>query len=1066
MRRLILSGQNFPQILAGSFHIFPNLHYLDLSASNVASIDENAFTENKNLDTLVLNRNSLATIPSLFDSNENSLKSLIVNHNNLEMVDSTHLTNLLFLSLENNLLIESYVAQTLSNLPKLYHLNLDSNEIASVEKSTFSNQNELEFLSLWDNQIARIKPGSFDHITTLEYLNLKDNVDLVEYRTEAWHFCHNIEREILHVDMESNKTIPKDLKVDPSTDMYCINNPSNNVEASCTNDNGHLTCQGDIENLVCELKDLDFKSITFSFPKDKSESQVDKNFGAAVNDPYFQDINGKDNMTKYLTNLKLYGTLFDLATLEDYVGLRTENVTIFADTIWMSRSLTTPIKSRISMRARVVSISEDIPMNMTKQQLFNQNLAWLADQPVDNWASVEEVVTNIGNSSFSIRKQGFIEIQKAHVLEPLRSLDSRQCSPRYFNVTEYEQDHNTPPAVFFDRVQLNLLRVAVRTLASTKSNDNLALDIADHTLSKTADASIVEDKKAYLVAQKFIGDKELITSNSRNVPFYSTSAILKQVENMVKQMNTYKDNEDVLMIQLSLALGRMTDMNQHFEAARIDRELYFQLELKQLEIVFNNTDNIWKGNFEESRGMNENIQKALAENHEQMMQMKENELIEMLARAEDTVRNDQAVVDKFNAEITRYSNEATLSMGLQKQKLKELVEAGEVLEEAQKKLESDLEEWKRKQMMKALFSFFTAYAGLIVGIATMQPEIAVGAAAEAGMGMEEVFSDVGAIITALKGIKDITDTIAGMGDGSVDVPDISGDMSVYIATSWRSALENSYTMKNMASTFNDIRIAGETEIDDIGIVTEYAVDPAPMKEAMFTYTDRGTQLIAETTNFAGLMMHLADVSGDLEVAELDLQMAIEDVNRVQQMLANLTAEHDRYIEDMDQRRKEYEDKTDEYEDAYESASNQTRQDFEKQITDLFKLFEETFEESNKQYISQMNDLTASLYAKVASVTQHSMVQRSAIMNLYQDYCDALFFFSFTDCNGEPDPEAQNGQSAAIPTMSDDFNTLIIKLEAIDWSIITSVQNFGNLAEEFHKVNMSQLFSIIIYKYSL
>merc|ERR1719418_329140 len=139
--------------------------------------------------------------------------------------------------------------------------------------------------------------------------------------------------------------------------------------------------------------------------------------------------------------------------------------------------------------------------------------------------------------------------------------------------------------------------------------------------------------------------------------------------------------------------------------------------------------------------------------------------------------------------------------------------------------------------MKALFSFFTAYAGLIVGIATMQPEIAVAAAAEAGMGMEEVFSDVGAIITALKGIKDITDTIAGMGDGGVDVPDISGDMSVYIATSWRSALENSYTMKNMASTFNDIRIAGETEIDDIGIVTEYAVDPAPMKEAMFTYTD-------------------------------------------------------------------------------------------------------------------------------------------------------------------------------------------------------------------------------------
>merc|ERR1719410_3297396 len=138
-------------------------------------------------------------------------------------------------------------------------------------------------------------------------------------------------------------------------------------------------------------------------------------------------------------------------------------------------------------------------------------------------------------------------------------------------------------------------------------------------------------------------------------------------------------------------------------------------------------------------------------------------MTEMLERAKDTVESDQEVVDTLTEDIGRYSEQAYLSMQLQGQRLDELDAAGEVLDAAQKKLESDLEEWKRKQMMKALFSFFTAYAGLIVGIATMQPEIAVGAAAEAGMGMEEVFSDVGAIITALKGIKDITDTIAGMG---------------------------------------------------------------------------------------------------------------------------------------------------------------------------------------------------------------------------------------------------------------------------------------------------------------
>ena len=942
-------------------------------------------------------------------------------------------------------MVDSQVSSMLSNLPNLFHLSLESNEIVSIDKTTFSKQTKLKYLSLWNNQLARIEPGSFDHITTLEYLNLKNNAELTDYRTEAWHFCNSLETKVLTVDLEINKTISKDLKIDADTDMFCTNNPSNNVETLCTNDNGHLTCQGNIEDLVCELMDLEFKSITFSFPKDKSESQVE-NYFEAETDAYFQEINGKDNMTKYLADVKLYGTKFDLASLDDYIGLRTETVTIFADTIYMSRPLSAPIKSRLSMRARVVSISKDIPMNMTRQQLFS---SLDADQLVDNWASVEEVVTKVGNSSFSIRKQGFIEIQKAQVLEPLKSSESKLCSPRYFDVHEYEQEHNTPPAVFFDRVQLNLLRVSVRTLASTKSNDILAIDMADHSLSKTADPSIVEDKKAYIVAQKLIRDKEIIKSNSRNVPFYTTNTIVELANNMVEQMTLYKDNQDVLMIQLTIALGRMADMNKNFEDAKLARELYFELEMEQLEIIFNNTESIWNGNFNVSRGMEEEIQNTLAENQEQMYQMELNELVEMLEKAKDTVENDQAVVDGLKNEIDRYSEEATLSMDLQRQKLKELNETGEVLQVAQTNLENDLQKWKEKQMLKALFSFFTAYAGVVIGIATMQPEIAGAAVAGAGMEMEQVFEGITSILAALKGIKDITDTIEGMGDVNVDMPDINGNMSLYVANSWRGALDNAYAMKNMTSVFNDIKISGETEIANIGTVTENAVDPTPMIQAMATYTDRGTQLIEETINFSGLMMHLADVSGDLEVAELDLKLAIEDVNRVEQMLGNLTAEHDKYIEDMNLHRDEYQNKTDEFAEAWIDATEETKKAFKKEITELFTAFEEAFEESNQAYIAKMNDLTASLYAKVAGVTQHSMVQRSAIMNLYQDYCDGLFYFSFADCNGTPDPN--NGQSVAIPTMSDDFSTLILKLEAIEWNTITSVEGFNNLAEDFHRV---------------
>ena len=1035
VKRLILSDQNFPQIIANSFLAFPNLRYLDLSYSNVASMQQFAFNENRKLDTLILNRNSLTDIPTLFESSDNSLEALNANNNNLVSLDSTNLQNLLFLSLEGNLFTESNISQTLSHLLNLYHLSLESNEIGSVTRNTFSNQKKLQYISLWNNQLTNIEPGAFDHITTLQYLNIKSNEELAEYRTEAWHFCNSLESEVLTVEFESNKTIVKDLKIDSSTEMFCTNNPSHSVETACSGDNGHLTCEGNIEDLICELRDLDFKSITFSFPKDKSPIHVE-NFFEAETDAYFQEINGRDNMTQYLADLKLYGTKFDLASLDDYIGLRTETVTIFADTIYMSRPLKSPIKSRVSMRARVVSISEDIAMNMTKQQLFDTPLE--ADQPVDNWASVEEVVTGVGNTSFSIRKQGYIQVQKEHIVEPLRSSESTKlCTPRYFDVHEYESDHHTPPAVFFDRVQLNLLRVSVRTLASTRSNDPLALAMADHTLAKTADPTIVDDKKAYIAAQKLIRDKEIIKSHNKNVPFYTTSVMSELAEIMFQKMSLYKANETLLMLKLDIALGRMADMNKNFEDAKRMRELYFELELQTLEEIWNSTDTAWHWTFNASRSMEEEIQNTLERNMNQTFEMQKNELTEMLERARDTVESDQAVVDKFKAEIDRYSEEAQMSMELQRQKLKETDEAGEVLEVEQKQLEEDLEEWKRKQMLKALFGFMTAIIGVVVGIATMQPEIA---GAAIGAEMEEVFEGIEILIEALEGIEDVLNTISDIGDIDINMPDIDGDLGLYVATNWRGALENAYKMKNMTSKFNDIRISGETEIAHIGEVTGGEVDPTDMRQAMLTYTDRGTQLTQETVNFAELMMHLADLAGDLQVAELDLKLAIEDVERIEQMLVDLQHQQEQYMEDMEERRQEYEDKCDEFASAYDTASDANKEAYKQEIMDLFDRFNEAFEASNKEYIAKMNELTAALYAKVAGVTQHSMVQRSMIMNLYQDYCDGLFYFSFTECFTD---------QQSVPTMSDDFDTLLLKLNEIEWNSINSMESWnGNFPQYF------------------
>jgi len=992
IQRLILSGQNFPEIQPFSFEKFSNLQYIDLSFSNIGEIGEFAFGYLP-LETIVLTQNSLTSLPVLFEDPGNNLKKLVLSNNNLTSIDAR-------------------------NLDGLAHLDLQGNKLSDL------------------------KPGFFDHLTSLRFLNLRNNDGLQEYITESWHFCENLEREVLNVELESGKKVIQDLKFVNSLESFCVNNEDNqgSVATSCSDDDGHLTCVGDVATLVCELKNIGFKSITYFYPKDDSLVNVENYFEAETNS-YFTEINGKDNSTKYVADLKLYGTKFDLFTLSSYIGLRTEKVTIAADTIYMSRSLESPLKAELKLRARVVTITEDIAMNMTRSQFFS---TFEADQPVENWASVKEIVTGVGNTSFEIRKLGFIEVQRARILEPRQS-HINLCYPRYFSVDEYEKEHNTPPAVFFDQVQMNLQRLAVRTLASTRSNDILAIDMVDHSIMKTSDKNIVRDWRTYIIGQKLIRDRELITTSNKDVPFYKTSLISDLAGIMYDKMSLYAKNETDLLLKLDIAFGRIADMNKNFEDARMMRELYFERELQTLEEIWNSTDTAWHWTFNASRNMEDNIQDSIQQNGEEMFQMQENELKEMLELAKDTVEHDQAVVDKLNEDLGRYSYEATQSIKLQKTLLDETNSAGDNVNVEKEILDENMEKWKEEQLAKAVFGFFKALLGVVAGIAKGKPGAAGDAIAEAAKAekkLAKIFEGMVKIIEALEGISEIID--------SFDIPDvhlpdfeIDGDMALNVSANWRSALENAYEMKNSTSKFNDVKINGETRLDAIWDLTEHEVDPADLKNAMFTYTDRGTQLIQETINFSNLMMELGDKTGELEVAKIDLQNAIDDVERIEQMLLDLQQEHQEYIDWMNQHRDEYQDKCDEFAEAYDEASQATKDAFKKEIMELFNKFKEAFEESNKQYISMMNKLTDALYTKVANLKQHSMVQRSMVMNLYQDFCDGLFYFSFTECYSEH----------YVGTMSDDFGSMLENLKDIQWDTITSMENLPNTPESFENVQI-------------
>ena len=123
----------------------------------------------------------------------------------------------------------------------------------------------------------------------------------------------------------------------------------------------------------------------------------------------------------------------------------------------------------------------------------------------------------------------------------------------------------------------------------------------------------------------------------------------------------------------------------------------------------------------------------------------------------------------------------------------------------------------------------------------------------------------------------------------------------------------------------------------------------------------------------------------------------------------------------------YQNKCNDFDEAYGERSEETKERFKNETIELLNEVQKQFKESNKKYVEQINQLTGALYTKVASVKQHSMV-----MNLYEDYCNGLFYFSLTECDSDME---------AHPSMSSDFGTILEKLNDIAWDEITQTHTF-------------------------
>jgi len=89
----------------------------------------------------------------------------------------------------------------------------------------------------------------------------------------------------------------------------------------------------------------------------------------------------------------------------------------------------------------------------------------------------------------------------------------------------------------------------------------------------------------------------------------------------------------------------------------------------------------------------------------------------------------------------------------------------------------------------------------------------------------------------------------------------------------------------------------------------------------------------------------------------------------------------------------------------------------------------------------MESMILSVEDKSYSMKIASMTQRSMILVLFEDYCDTKFYHGFMNCYEDEMP---------VPSMGESYLALLDKLNDIQWTTITDINNLPNLPQHFNR----------------
>ena len=884
------------------------------------------------------------------------------------------------------------------------------NGIEIIHRYAFRGLKNVKSLTLSYNFLHTIEESALDDLVNLQQLDLKNNHELESYTTNAWHFCNNVEEYNLGKD---STTFYKNFKNSENTEDYCSTKLDFPLDKCIRSGGGTIDCTSveDFRSTPCNIRSKNFTNILFNFPKDKETTMVE-NYYEGEDNAFFRQFNAQDktmNYTKHVKELTLYETKIDLNKISELTCNRTQLVTIKADTVWMSGPIN--INHHLNIQARVVALDYPISMNMSKKQFVSKSL-------VETWALQEEYVY-LGNILMNKRSFGLVTVlQNVHEIPAVKDTDV--CLPQVTTAEEREVDFSN----WFDRTTINLHYVCAMTIMKSNKNAKLVDDIGNYMLGFVYNASIVGDQGTFIAAQRFSRLIELNQDHTvHNVPSYSISIVGNLASLMADRMTNYRDNERQQELELTLATGRAADMQINFEIVKMQQQQYFSTEQSILDSIWASTDNQWDFDFSHRNGIEEQITGSMNSIQDQIFALQEQELKSALAEATMSQKHIDDIIEAYENQIDKLNEMVKSSLYVQSQFIEDLNKKTYNMKQEIDNLEIAIEEYKHEQEVKAAKAIFGAILSFGIGLATGDLG-ALDDIADLLEQMQDILDLINDLVDIVSSCQDIINMIDDLDLG--DIGDLA-DISINLSTNFKDALQNMVKLKMKATDFDQLDIVATIRIDKMDEKTGKEIaEIEVVEEAMLSVSSVGRLLIDEACEFADKLLDLSEQNGLLDVAKNDRERATQQIEEITRQLADLEEMKNQFTEDREQAREEYEEELKRLQEQYHNISEELKAEFKEKILLSFNNFQMSFDALTNSYDTQMFMLISSIHQKIYGLKEHSMNQRSMIMSLYLDFCDADFYNSFRSC-----------QEQNMPYMSDDFDTLISKLIDIQWDSVIS-----------------------------